>query len=482
MERFRLTILAESRIRWKVYVRFGGEYWETYHRNMTRRRVLSLHMNRIIIIGNGFDKAHGLATGYRDFIDSYWINVSGHIFSGYKRWLAEQWGSIIDPSPYEDEFVRFEVFRDKQHKTSEPSYPQSDSTPYDEIRGLVAMFNDGTNIRYEGSVRLSFRNKFFEHISGRCSLNNWVDIENEYYGKLKELLAENDAVIRNEKVRALNRDFNAVKKRLETYLAAVAQETQIEPFQSIQEAFDSIIDPNEVAYERQKEILASITRQMKRSEFSVRRLFRLRTYMKKFYSRLKGEPAWHFVLRQLKFDVYQKKYCTPTETLILNFNYTSTAERLYIEKQYEVINIHGQLNNERNPIIFGYGDELDDDYKRIEKLQDNDFLENIKSVRYHETGCYRQLLGFIESEPYQVITMGHSCGNSDRTLLNTLFEHRNCISVKVYYHQREDGTDDYSQLIRNLSRNFNDKAAMRDKVVNKEFCLPLVPTPKKVTQ
>ncbi len=53
-------------------------------------------MNRIIIIGNGFDKAHGLATGYRDFIDSYWINVSGHIFSGYKRWLAEQWGSIID--------------------------------------------------------------------------------------------------------------------------------------------------------------------------------------------------------------------------------------------------------------------------------------------------------------------------------------------------------------------------------------------------
>ena len=47
MERFRLTILVESRIRWKVYVRFGGEYWETYHRNMTRRRVLSLH-NQIV--------------------------------------------------------------------------------------------------------------------------------------------------------------------------------------------------------------------------------------------------------------------------------------------------------------------------------------------------------------------------------------------------------------------------------------------------
>ena len=47
MERFRLTILAESRIRWKMYVRFGGESWETYLGNKTRRRVLSLH-NQIV--------------------------------------------------------------------------------------------------------------------------------------------------------------------------------------------------------------------------------------------------------------------------------------------------------------------------------------------------------------------------------------------------------------------------------------------------
>ena len=54
MERFRLTILAESRIRWKVYVRFGGEYWETYHRNMTRRRVLSLHNQIVKVVNSHF--------------------------------------------------------------------------------------------------------------------------------------------------------------------------------------------------------------------------------------------------------------------------------------------------------------------------------------------------------------------------------------------------------------------------------------------
>ena len=29
-------------------------------------------MNRIILLGNGFDLAHGMETSYRQFIDSYW--------------------------------------------------------------------------------------------------------------------------------------------------------------------------------------------------------------------------------------------------------------------------------------------------------------------------------------------------------------------------------------------------------------------------
>ncbi len=432
-------------------------------------------MNRIIIIGNGFDKAHGLATGYRDFIDSYWINVACHIFNGYKRSLAEHFGAIIDPSPYEDKFVLFEVFRDKRNKMLGPSSPQSDSTPYDEVRELVAIFNDSTNMRYDGSVRLTFKNKFFEHISGRCSLSNWVDIENEYYEKLKELLAEEDAVIRSEKVRALNREFDAVKKQLEIYLIEVVQKTQTKLFPSIQEVFNSIIDLKEVAFGGQKIFFDSIYSNIfTLGEDDAVELDKNEDPNYLFYHSQDAKRKY-YVLKHLSDKHFKERNCPPANTLILNFNYTQTAKQLYTRDADEIIDIHGALNNERNPIIFGYGDELDDDYKRIEKLQDNDFLENIKSVHYHETGNYRQLLGFIESEPYQVITMGHSCGNSDRTLLNTLFEHRNCISVKVYYHQREDGTDDYSQLIRNLSRNFNDKAAMRDKVVNKEYCLPLVP-------
>ncbi len=398
-------------------------------------------MNRIVIIGNGFDKAHGLATGYRDFIDRYWTRVFDHIFEPYKRSNAQRFGVMGDPIPYEDEFISFKVFRHIESRTTiDETVFTLDHDVYSKVRRFIVDINQNQF----NSVGLTFKNRFFQHISERCSLTNWVDVENEDYGKLKALLAEDNDVLRNEKVRDLNRDFEAVKKKLEIYLTEEIDRASIEPFHSIQEAFDSMIEPEEVACGKQKIFVESI-------------LTKMGTVGKD----------------QEKGSIIQAD--KPKDTLILNFNYTHTAEKWYARAQDSIINIHGELNSHQNPIIFGYGDELDDDYKRIEKLQDNDFLENIKSVRYHETGNYRRLLEFIESEPYQVITMGHSCGNSDRTLLHTVFEHPNCISVKVYYHLREDGTDDYSQLIRNLSRNFNDKAAMRDQVVNKEKCLPLVP-------
>lgn len=68
-----------------------------------------------------------------------------------------------------------------------------------------------------------------------------------------------------------------------------------------------------------------------------------------------------------------------------------------------------------------------------------------------------------------------SCGNSDRTLLNTLFEHKNCVSIKPYYYKWGEGEkdDNYIELVQNISRNFTDMKLMRDRVVNKTYCEPL---------
>ncbi len=84
------------------------------------------------------------------------------------------------------------------------------------------------------------------------------------------------------------------------------------------------------------------------------------------------------------------------------------------------------------------------------------------------------MLEFLESEPFQVCIMGHSCGNSDRTLLNTIFEHPNCISIKPYYYINEKQEDNYLELVQNIYRNFTNLKRMRDKVVNKTYTEPLI--------
>ena len=168
--------------------------------------------------------------------------------------------------------------------------------------------------------------------------------------------------------------------------------------------------------------------------------------------------------------------------MVLNFNYTKTADVINNEKVLpEIItnHIHGDLSDPKR-IIFGYGDELDEDFKALLKLNENEFLEEIKSVRYLETDRYRKLLEFIESDLYQVYIMGHSCGNSDRTLLNTLFEHKNCVSIKPFYYKDESGSDNYLDIVQNIMRNFTDMKMMRDRVVNKEYCQPLPQITNKI--
>lgn len=53
------------------------------------------------------------------------------------------------------------------------------------------------------------------------------------------------------------------------------------------------------------------------------------------------------------------------------------------------------------------------------------------------------------------------------------------MSIKPYYHLKPDGSDNYIDIVQNISRNFYDISLMRDRVVNKTYCKPLAePNPK----
>lgn len=442
-------------------------------------------MNRIILIGNGFDLAHGLHTSYKDFIDNYWVQYGGWLSSCLGKTVTDELCSISLKG--DDGVCWYYVI---PHYKINGQIPPTPREIIDEIKSRPDEF-------------IIKKSPFFSKIDNHVETKTWVDIESEYYIQLKNI-AKNSKRLYDDP-NELDAEFEIIKSKLIAYLREVQKENIVpelekecirksifEPFNiddiaiGGRETFNKyLINRLDNFWNESEEYIRTFLKRFGISYLSIKS--DLEIYKKSVIedvdpsSDLRDTFEPYFDVQKHIDNIYNKKltvpdfFLLPDQILFLNFNYTKTAN-LYIpvESGFKINHIHGELDNEKNPVIFGYGDELDEDYKTLSNLNNNCFLKNIKSIRYLETDNYRQLLRFIDTDPYQIYIMGHSCGNSDRTLLNTLFEHRNCISIKPFYHQKPDGSDDYIEKIQNISRNFDNMQMMRDRVVNKTYCRPLM--------
>lgn len=382
-------------------------------------------MNRLILLGNGFDLAHGMPTRYNDFLLWY-------LKKAYKQ--AETEGI------YEDNILKIEN-------------PQRHVLKHFEIDGVEALI-DHLCARREIEMLLhqseikwhqyqsntnpfstTIKYYFFSHLIGEYSLNKWVDVENEFYDKLKYILyreAEYVTVINDDYVGAVN---NALAEHNECLSHIIGV---------LHEYLNTLPMPD---------------------------------YLPKYSEILKAPIQRNEVVASnLSLDT------EPENTLILNFNYTSTIgnyskpnSEKFIDDEITVNHIHGQLNNPKNPLIFGFGDELDSDYQKMELENINGFFEYIKSFWYFKTSNYHNLVRFIDSDDFQVYILGHSCGLSDRTMLNMIFEHSQCKSIKIFYHGTEE-KNNYTALTHEISRHFKNKGEMRKKIVpfDKSIAMPQV--------
>lgn len=413
-------------------------------------------MNRLILIGNGFDIAHGLPTKYSEFINNYWENTISEI---------EELGQ----TKYENDEILIEFL---------PMNFNKNMSYHDLLKSLK-----------ERSLEIVFKNKFLGIISKKLSINSWVDIEKEYYRLLKELISDDSYSIID-----LNNDFNRIKELLNSYLTKIENDSgernkdlliringniggkiyapyELKDFSEEYKEYRSKYELSKL--EKVKENMVSyenMDKKLKLINIALKGIFTSKA-MKDILMSYKSNGLFNFI---------------PDETLVLNFNYTTTERYYGRPRDFEnynndfvtkssLIHIHGEIDiYKKSPIIFGFGDELDEEYKSIENLDDNNYLENIKSINYQDSKNYKNLLEFLNNDHYQVFVMGHSCGISDRTLLNTIFEHDNCSSIKPFYFEDEDGKDNYSDIVRNISRNFNSKVKMRDRVTNKEYCESMI--------
>lgn len=362
-------------------------------------------MNRIILIGNGFDLAHKLATKYEDFINWYWDKWLGKLNCGKNKIEKD----ILCTFECKDNGVSSWM---KNFHFNSVFIPKSG-------KDFIKYIKSNPNL-----YSLEFT-PFMKRICMSIEAKGWVDIENEYYKSLLSIVQSENA---DNAAKKLNDELDYIKSLLAEYLTTVQKDiTPAIVNTDIKQKIFEPFRPNDISVEGRK----------------------------KFYQ--------DFLMTNMKITY-------PATITILNFNYTSTAD-IYAEgiDNCKVNHIHGYLDNYQS-IIFGYGDEFDRDYKSLLDLNDNEFLRNIKSIRYLEYDYYRKLLSYIGMGPYQIYIMGHSCGNSDRTLLNTLFEHGNCISIKPFYYKKNDNSDNYIEIVQNISRNFTNREKMRDRIVNKTYC------------
>ena len=405
-------------------------------------------MNRLVLIGNGFDLAHKLPTSYQDFIDWYWNG-------------------------------RFEKLR----KTFTPV----SKTPLCELTmkaflSWYSMFEQGPSVlnEYNGAklflelckrgICRATMTPLFERIHKSIETKGWVDIENDYYELLKKYVLDNAS---EAQIEALNAELHDLQVLLVEYLKGIEISDKIAKGEIRHKIYD-VFKTTDISLGGQNALKEHIESGFERDEREWQWLFHSYGYDCLFSDRVDTyRQMYEKKTNILNEEEPPMELMLPNHIMLLNFNYTHTAD-LYCKKRdiFTVNQIHGNLKQPQS-VIFGYGDELDDNYKSIVDKNENKFLGNIKSIKYLEADNYRKLLSFIESEPYQILIMGHSCGNSDRTLLNTLFEHKNCVSIKPYYHQIDKDHDNYIELVQNISRNFKDMKLMRDRVVNKTYCEPL---------
>lgn len=287
---------------------------------------------------------------------------------------------------------------------------------FDSIRELIQFLE-----KYH--YKRKAKHDFFENIVLNYRDYKWVDIEFEYYMALVDIFKdmEKQGILRSDfhftQVRVLNDCFEKIKKKLIEYLNTITISEQ-----------------------------SRIDRIGKK----------LREYT--------GIDA---------SDSGKK--------LILNFNYTSTIDLYYdwdFNKNVQLIHIHGKLNDKSNPIIFGYGDEIDGYFNRMKQLNKNEFLKNMKSFEYLETSNNQKLNSFLEEESYTVKIMGHSCGVSDRVLLNKIFEHPNCQKIKIFFHETEVGND-FSDKVKDISRHLEKKNVL-NLVCERGISEPLIPCQKQI--
>lgn len=371
----------------------------------------------VLILGNGFDLAHGLPTKYSHFLEfckrvemvwRYGLG-SGKNVSEFKRTWIDNWKinesiSVAIVTAYENR---------KMKRNSEGNYEvTSDNLELSEINSLL---ND--NVWYE---------YFTELYSTHCMKGeNWIDFESEIRFVIKEV---------DENSLSLTSLWDdVIKKAIDS-----SQDQKLKTFKG-KLKFDKFAQRKEWVPEHK----ATVKDFREKTFEDLERLTRaLELYLVAFVEKIPISDSEKI-----------PELSSLTPDYVINFNYTDTYERIY--KKGKVYHIHGEANEKRsaeeNDMVLGIdeywiGDEQNERTnftifkkfsQRIQKHTGNEsyrYLQEMQKLFQAKGNSWSGDVDILKDHPdgvSYVYVFGHSLDVTDKDILSN-FIGDDSTSVIVY--------------------------------------------------
>ena len=165
-------------------------------------------MNKIVLIGNGFDLAHNLNTSYNAFINWYWKDCGARLLRCQNRTESDGLCSFkLKDNINLGYWANVWGFHYQRKNPFEPW----------DLNDVVYLAKEDKDL-----CDFSFTSSLLKRIWKQVSLG-WVDIENEYFSLLTEEKISMEEGLVNPDYKELNKHLDILRDKLIEYLKSESE-------------------------------------------------------------------------------------------------------------------------------------------------------------------------------------------------------------------------------------------------------------------
>jgi len=447
-----------------------------------------LEIMKILIIGNGFDLAHGLPTKYTDFLSrtQEFLRCHSNCIDNDLE-TTNDLLQALRPNNMEEEFaqrtqnnawLKYFINKHQNNGLKEAKWIDFEREIQNVISGFEKEYIETSTKNNKPSITIC---------PSQTNLHCFINTFNSFRGFPENVVSKNNETISiveslvEEFIEFLFQELRNLTRAFEIYCDSFINQiteahaekhdlknlaAQIYELQEKISALRSARDAKFELYEKEKNwgVTNLLWDNMEEKEKHDSKVLLL----EEDYD--KTNKDYH---KAMKDQADARKKYSPYLTLqkhdfnfVLSFNYTNTFETLYRTPKIGFCYIHGkaQLNSSKTDMILGIDEALKTE-------EENSVLAFVKFKKYfqrifYQTGSeYMDWINFIldsqqdSSAKHEICIVGHSLGASDhevfRYFFNTLQQAKNNkskVQISIFYHDERSKIDLIKRMIEIIGR------------------------------